>query len=126
MEFPLLSPEPNLWDRALTVVAFSFAVLGTTWLYRQNGGSRGRGFLERYLCLGWVFLLRFIVFSAPIFIAAFIGGELAGVVTDETGPFEVVIMTAWVAAYVIGLGGQLRRVAGADAHDGLRMAVQSD
>lgn len=114
VEFPLLSPEPNLWDRAFTVVAFSLAVLGTTWLYRQNGGGRGHGFLERYLSLGWVFLLRFIVFSAPVFIAAFIGGELAGVVTDETGSFEVFVMTAWTAGYLVGLGGQFRRVVRAE------------
>lgn len=115
MEYPLIAHQPNLWDRVFLVVAFSLDVLGTIWLYRVNGGSRGRGFLERYLSLGWVFLVRFFVFSAPVLLVVYIGGELAGVLTDETGLFDVVVMTAWYAFFLVGLGSQFRRVVEAEA-----------
>lgn len=113
MEFPLVSDAPNLWDRTSTVVAITFTLLGTTWLYRVNGGSRGRGFLERYLSLGWVFMLRFLAVSVPVLMVAVIAGVFAGFATDESGPFDVAIMTTWYASYYVGLGSQFRRVVAA-------------
>ena len=39
----------NLWDGVGTVWSVLLAVVGTIYIYRQNGGAGGQHFLQRYL-----------------------------------------------------------------------------
>ena len=53
----------------LEIVIVSTAVIvGTFWLYNKNRGDSGSHFLQRYFALGWVVMLRFILFVTPVFI----------------------------------------------------------
>jgi hypothetical protein len=57
--------EPNLWDHLLTAVGVLLAVPGTVWIYRRNGGAVGQHFLQRYLAVGWVVGIRWLVVVLP-------------------------------------------------------------
>ncbi len=115
LEFMGPVAEPNAWDNLLRAGSIGIPLLGTVWLYRQNGASRGRRFLERYLSLGWVFLIRFVVFSLPVLLLAFIAAEYLGVLTEDTGPFDATAILLWEVAFFAGLGWHVHLVASQDA-----------
>jgi hypothetical protein len=56
MAFPPASP--NAWDTGMGLVGCVLVVLGTWWVYRQNGGAAGADLVNRYLSLSWVLTIR--------------------------------------------------------------------
>jgi hypothetical protein len=52
---------PNFWDYLLGGWSFLLAILGTVYLYQQNGANQGNHFLQRYFAIGLVVGLRWIV-----------------------------------------------------------------
>src|SRR5690349_5211527 len=50
----------NVWDHLGTILSVILGVLGTIWIYRQNGGVDGHHFLQRYLVIGWVVSIRWL------------------------------------------------------------------
>ena len=54
----------NVWDRLGALWSVAMAVLGTIYIYRQNGGAEGQHFLQRYLAIGWVVGIRWLVIIA--------------------------------------------------------------
>jgi len=54
----------TLWSNLLP--SMIIAIWGTHYLYRCNGGAAGREFLQRYLVLGWVVSLRYVIAAFPI------------------------------------------------------------
>jgi len=107
--------EYNRWDWASYVIEFSVSVIGTVWLYRLNGGDRGTGFVERFLSLSWVFLLRFSVFAVPVFfVVVMVLGVVTEEVTEETGPVFLAVMTVFSLAYFLGLVSQFHKVVSAE------------
>ena len=51
----------NLWDGLGAVWSVLLVALGTIYIYRQNGGANGQHFLQRYLAVGWVVAIRWLV-----------------------------------------------------------------
>ncbi|HSJ98554.1 MAG TPA: hypothetical protein VLC53_15880 [Myxococcota bacterium] len=114
IELPPPTNRPTVWDRANSVTSMLVTVLGTWWLFRINGGGEGRRFLERYLSLAWVVLLRFLVFSLPVMALLYLAGELAGIASEKTGPFYFAVFSGWLIAYYGLLGRNLRLVRDAE------------
>ncbi|MCA1767623.1 MAG: hypothetical protein LC639_05330 [Idiomarina sp.] len=54
----IVGDNTTVWDKALFWVELAFLVLGTTVVYKANGGRDGREFLERYVSLSWVVFIR--------------------------------------------------------------------
>ena len=55
----------NVWDTLSAIFSTFLAVVGTIYIYRQNGGADGQYFLQRYFAISWVVTLRLLM----IFIA---------------------------------------------------------
>ncbi|MBN8248945.1 MAG: hypothetical protein J0L84_16070 [Verrucomicrobia bacterium] len=56
----------SIWDWLQVGWSVALALFGTVYIYRRNGGERGQQFLQRYLALGWVVSIRWVVFLIPI------------------------------------------------------------
>src|SRR5690606_38175071 len=50
----------STWDTVFGLAGVALTALGTAWVYRQNGGHRGRHFLSRYMAVSWVVGARFV------------------------------------------------------------------
>ncbi|GKS77372.1 hypothetical protein AVME950_20770 [Acidovorax sp. SUPP950] len=69
LQFTLIATTPNtsisLWSTVGSWSTFAVTVLGLVYLYRMNGGSNGRKFLQRYFPLsvtvGWKFVVAMFV-----------------------------------------------------------------
>jgi hypothetical protein len=66
----------NVWDVLGAVWSVLLAVLGSIYIYRQNGGAAGHHFLQRYLVVGLVVALR-CVFVFVVAAFAFAGTLIA-------------------------------------------------
>ena len=85
----------NGWDYLEMAIASLAVIVGTVWLYHKNLSDAGTHFLQRYIALGWVVLIRFVAFAIPIFIAMVLLAEYVGlynVESDATNWFDVVII----------------------------------
>lgn len=59
----------NLWDYLGASWAVALAVGGTIYAFHRNGGRAGANFVQRYLAIGWVVSVRWIVFLMALFAA---------------------------------------------------------
>lgn len=84
----------NVWDRLGSLWTIALAILGTIYIFHQNGGSEGRYFLQRYFAIGWVVGIRCIVAIVACAIAMFVLLEYLGQSTEETGGYEFVFFAA--------------------------------
>ncbi|HYD78280.1 MAG TPA: hypothetical protein VEC06_00590 [Paucimonas sp.] len=113
-EFPIVPDDPNQWDRITSIGVVVSTVLGTMWAYMQNGGNAGHRFLERYLSISWVFLLRFMAVVVPIMIAAYMIADYLDIIEDATGPVDVAAVLLFMVFYYQGLGKHIRLVVAAE------------
>ncbi|MBI4987677.1 MAG: hypothetical protein HZC23_02555 [Rhodocyclales bacterium] len=58
----------NHWDYANMVFSVFLTIFGTVYLYRLNRGNDGAFFIQRYLAVGWVTVIRVIAATLPLFI----------------------------------------------------------
>lgn len=54
--------KTSIWDVYNTVSVTLVSAGGLIYLYKKNGGSEGKNFLQKYLSLGWVYAIRWSVF----------------------------------------------------------------
>ena len=80
----------NMWDYVNSILYVLVPIVGTIYVYRQNGGGNGENFASKYLAIGFVVTIRFIGFlsiiSLPIGVVYMFFGvvfDLFGVVPDE-------------------------------------------
>ena len=101
MAFPISSY--NIWNLLGTGWSIALAVLGTIYIFRQNGGVRGQQFLPRYFALGWVVGWRwFALYVSLIWLLMFVG-----IIEDETNACEFLVVViaelllfAWIGKHV--------------------------
>lgn len=93
--FPVEWSVLDVYDGLLELV---LAILGIAYVYKVNGGSAGKYFLQRYLSIGWVVFVRFSVFvTIPVIIAY---GVVYGVATNGADMPE---QTTWLDIALLGL-----------------------
>jgi hypothetical protein len=102
----------DAWDAVLSVIAIVSTIVGTGWVFRLNGGGRGRNFVERYLALGFVVMIRVLAAAIPIMVAAILVPAILGhPLSESTGPIDFVVVHGLMVAFWIVLGREMRRVA---------------
>jgi hypothetical protein len=74
----------NVWDGVSAAFSVALVVLGTIYIFRQNGASKGQHFLQRYFAIGWVVGLRWIVALVIAGVPLFLGLESMGMLSEET------------------------------------------
>ena len=106
-----LPPDsPNSWDRAAGFAYVPLMVLGILWVFRQNGGSVGTDFLQRYTAIGWVVLVRLVpvAFLAGLILYVMKGAPLEGGL--ETSAYDFVVGIGLGVAYFQRVGSHVRDV----------------
>ena len=98
-------------DWVLYGISMVGVIVGVPYVYRANGGHSGRDFAVRYLSLGWVTSVRFIVVLMGCLL--FAGGALAFLGPwDETWDRLLGLgMTLWVVLFYWRFGVHMRDVA---------------
>ncbi|MBA3726938.1 MAG: hypothetical protein H0W86_10925 [Armatimonadetes bacterium] len=98
----------NVWDWLSAGSSFLIGVAST--VYRRNGGSEGKHFLQRMLVIGWVVSLRCLVtFLAIAFLLAAVLGW--GEESDHTTWYEVFLIAVAEAFVYWRIGHHVRDLA---------------
>ena len=83
----------NIWDGLEAMWSTLLAALGTIYIYRRNGGSKGQHFLQRYFALSWVIAIRMLVILIPL--AVLFYGSLGVVQAFQETPGADLEGTQW-------------------------------
>jgi len=100
--------EFNLWDWIGGGLSISLAVGGVIYAYTQNGGKQGFDLIQKYMIIGWIVLVRCLLAFIPIAIALYLLAEEVGVMTDDTGWFDVLIIAGFEAVLYQRIGRHIR------------------
>lgn len=101
----------NVWDTLSALFSTVLAVIGTIYIYRQNGGANGQYFLQRYFAISWVVTLRWLLIGIIIFSISLILIELASVLSEETTWYEFLFYTVWEVIIYQRIGHYVRDIA---------------
>jgi hypothetical protein len=104
--------EPNLYDHVNSAVSGVLFVIGTLYAFRCNGGSGGNHFLTRYICLGWVLGVRFlvIVLGSLLFAGAIVLAVSGAELPESTTSYEASVWSLVEIAYYVRLSHHIREV----------------
>jgi len=104
--------ENNIWDIYSAIVSGIIAIFGTYYIYRINGGSNGKYILQRFLSLGWVIGIRWLVLiMLPIMIIYFIGLEIFSTgIPEYTTVYDLVLINLIYLIYFCLLGKHIKEV----------------
>ena len=108
MYLPFL-PE-NAWDYFEVAFSLLVSIVGTIYLYRANGGEKGRDFIYRYIVLGWVVAVRFLSLFVPIAIVFYGAGYYFGAASEQTNWFDVLVIVIFEIAFYLNFARHLREI----------------
>jgi hypothetical protein len=96
--------EMNKWDIIETILHVIVTLLGVLYVYRKNGGNSGYDIIQKFIVLGWVVAVRYIIIVIPVGIFIYVVKEYHAPSGDETTIFGAVISTVLSAIYYERLG----------------------
>jgi len=94
----------NKWDYISTVLTLLVTILGVIYVYRRNGGRAGYDLIQKFVVLGWVVAVRFLIGAIPIGAAAYAFAWYFGLTGDENTLFDALFITAFEIIYYQRLG----------------------
>ncbi|MBI2929570.1 MAG: hypothetical protein HYY24_28230 [Verrucomicrobia bacterium] len=101
----------NIWDGFGAAWSVLLAVIGTIYIYHQNGGAKGQHFLQRYFAIGWVVAIRWLVIIV-LAAFAFVGVlEFVGVLNDSTSWYEFLFLAVAETVIYWRIGYHIRDLA---------------
>jgi hypothetical protein len=101
-------PPENAWDYFEVAFSLLVSIVGMIYLYRANGGEKGRDFIHRYIVLGWVVVVRFASLFIPIAIVLSIAGNVIGVTSEQTNWFDVLVIVVFEIGFYLYFARHLR------------------
>lgn len=103
----------NVWDALSALSSTILTLVGTFYIYRQNGGANGQYFLQRYFAIGWVVTLRWLLIFIITTVILLILLELASINTfsEETTWYDFLYGTACEVIIYQRIGHHVRDVA---------------
>ena len=102
--------ENNLWDVFSALIMGIITIFGVYYAYKCNRGSSGSNFLQKYISIGWVVGIRWVVLVAlPIVIVYFIavGIYIAGI-PESTTLSDMVFLNLLYLTYFWLLGKHIK------------------
>lgn len=114
MAFAFPPMFPNGWDTVQGLVGVPVSIIGTLWVYRQNGGQTGSEILQRYLALNWVLFVRFVPLIAALFIVATVTVPTFDI--EHASPVSVILHVGTIVLFYQRLGAHVRHVSQAVAN----------
>jgi len=105
--------NPNQYDTVGGVISLFIAVVGLWFIYICNGGKNGKRIIERYISIGWVIAVRFVILLLiPALVVAIILQEMyMGGIPEETSLFDVVFIQAFSVIYILWVAKHVNHVA---------------
>jgi hypothetical protein len=99
-------------DTISSVVSYVIAVLSLFVFYRCNGGKNGKDFLKRYVAMGVVVTVRFIVMVIlPILISLALAKYfIFGIISDQTDLIDVISFVFLEMIYVFLLAWHFKSI----------------
>ena len=101
----------DVWDALSAIYSVSIAVLGTVFIYRQNGAAAGRDFLQRYLAVGWVVALRCFIAITAVFIGYMGILDALGILDDTTRWLDTIFIAVSETIIYWRIGHHVRDLA---------------
>jgi hypothetical protein len=102
---------PNVWDRIGSGISFLLSIFGTIWLFQRNGGARSKYFLQRYLALGWVVAVRWIVVMILVCVLLYSVLDFLDVLSETTSWSEVLLFALAEVAFYWRIGVHMQDLA---------------
>jgi hypothetical protein len=107
-----LPSSVNVWDGLDAARGLLLTVLGTLYVFWQNGGSRGEYFLQRYFAVGWVVGVRWIAVFLLAMLVFYVALEALGSGSeDSTEWYDFVLLTAAEAGFYWRFGHHVQDLA---------------
>lgn len=78
----------NLWDYLGSAFAIISIIIGTLWLFHKNHGDKGYYFIQRYLAIGWVASVRYMIFGSLLYVLIFLFLAQYGYNFDDSTGFN--------------------------------------
>ncbi len=98
-------PDSNINDIIGAIADVVVAIFGVIYIYKCNGGNKGKDIIQRYMSLGFVVGIRFVVMAMiPLSILLYFAMAYYAEVPDQTSLFEAMFYTSLGAAYYWRLG----------------------
>ena len=101
----------NIWDISQDLFCIVLAVLGSIYVYRQNGGAAGNHFLQRYFAIGWVVGIRCGVIILLATAACYGTLMTVGVKTQDTAWYDLVFLVIATTLVYWRIGHHVRDLA---------------
>lgn len=101
----------NVWDGLGAGWSVTLAIVGTIYIYHQNGGPDGQHFLQRYFAIGWVVTIRWLVILVLAAVAFFIALTMLGIEAAETTWYEFLFLAVVEAVVYWRIGYHVRDLA---------------
>ncbi len=83
----------NKWDYISTGATLLITIWGVMYAYRHNGGRIGYDLIHKFVVLGWVVAIRFLIGVVPVFIAVFALAWHYDFVGEESTIFDVIFFS---------------------------------
>jgi len=96
--------EMNKWDIIETILNVIVTLFGVFYVYRKNGGNSGYDIIQKFIVLGWVVAVRYILIVIPVGIFIYFVKEYHAPSGDETTILDAVFFTVLSAIYYERLG----------------------
>lgn len=87
------SDYKNRWDYISTGVTLLITIWGVIYAYQRNGGRNGYDLIHKFVILGWVVAVRYLIGVVPIFIAVFALAWHYDFVGDESTLFAIILFS---------------------------------
>jgi hypothetical protein len=101
----------TVWDGLGAVWSVLLAIVGSIYIYRQNGGPDGEHFLQRYLAVGWVVTIRWLVVLIGVGVAFYATLAAVGAGTDNTHWYDFLFFAIIEAVLYWRIGHHVRDLA---------------
>ncbi len=70
MQLSILWPPEivNVWDWVHGMAYVLITAMGSIFVFQANGGNEGQDYLGRYVSIGFVMSVRFLIYAIPMFV----------------------------------------------------------
>ncbi len=104
--------ENNFWDIYSAIVTGIISIVGVIYIYKCNNGREGTHFLQRYLSLGWVVGIRWMVLLVlPATIVYFIALGIYSEVPSSTTLLDLLFLNLLYLPFFWLFGKHIKDVA---------------
>lgn len=87
----------NVLDGSSVACSVVLAIFGIIYAYIQNGKENGYDLVQKYVVLGWVTSVRFILIGIPVYVLVGMAGHSIGFSTEETNEIDLVFWVGYEA-----------------------------